>query len=81
VEPGQPLRVTLVNRGSVPHNLEFELPTGEVELEQNLPPGERRTLELTAPREPGRYVDYRPVGEHRQRGMEGTLLVQGAATR
>lgn len=76
-EPGQELAVKLVNRGNSPHNIEFELPTGEKELENNVPPGQSATLRITAPREPGTYTFYCPVGNHRQRGMEGQLVVTG----
>jgi plastocyanin len=56
VTPGQRVRVTLVNRGATPHNIEFELPSGEVEFERHLPPGARRTLEFVAPEKAGMTI-------------------------
>lgn len=66
----------LTNDGQAPHNLEVETPQGEFELEEDLQAGESGTLraELT---EPGDYVIYCPVGNHREMGMEGTLTVAG----
>ena len=80
VAPGETVEVQLVNEGSAPHNIEFELPQGEVELDQNVQPGNARTLTFTAPSEPGEYRFYCPVGNHAERGMVGTLIVrEGAA--
>ena len=76
VDRGQPVTVRLVNRGSSPHNIEFELPAGERELEQNVPPGGTGTLRFTAPQEPGVYEVYCPVANHKGRGMTGTLVVR-----
>ncbi|MFN3652007.1 MAG: cupredoxin domain-containing protein [Armatimonadota bacterium] len=80
VQPGEQVRVTLTNRGNSPHNIEFELPSGEVEFEEDLPPGETRSLDFQAPREPGRYTVYCPVGNHRELGMTGTLIVEAEGT-
>jgi plastocyanin len=71
--PGEKLRVTLANQGSEPHNIEFELPSGEVELEHPLEPGQSQTLDVTAPEKPGEYEYYCPVKNHHQLGMKGTL--------
>lgn len=76
VEPGQRLRIKLVNRGEAEHNIEFELPSGERELERNVPEGETGVLEFTAPDEPGEYTAYCPVGDHREHGMTATLVVK-----
>jgi uncharacterized cupredoxin-like copper-binding protein len=67
---------SLSNDGEAPHNLEVETPDGEFELEQDLQPGQTGTLRAQVP-EPGEYVMYCPVGDHRERGMEGTLTVTG----
>jgi uncharacterized cupredoxin-like copper-binding protein len=64
------------NDGSVDHNLEVEGPEGEVELEQNIAPGESGTLTVDLSK-PGRYEFYCPVGDHRHRGMEGEITVTG----
>lgn len=77
VQPGEKVRVTLINRAhDTKHNIEFELPGGEVEFEQPVPPGGSRTLVFTAPEQPGEYVIYCPVAHHREKGMVGTLVVR-----
>lgn len=74
--PGQAIEITLVNKGQEPHNIEFELPSGEVELEENIQPGESARLSLTAPTEVGTYTFYCPVEDHHDKGMEGMLIVE-----
>jgi polyvinyl alcohol dehydrogenase (cytochrome) len=76
VRPGQRLNVILVNRGEHEHSIEFELPSGEAELAQPIAAGTQGTVQLTAPTEPGTYVFYCPVGDHREKGMEGKLIVE-----
>lgn len=75
-QAGEPLSIRLINNGETEHNIEFELPAGDEKLEENLQPGERGTLEFTAPEEPGTYTIYCPVGDHRERGMTGELIVE-----
>lgn len=60
------------NAGTIDHALEVEAPSGEVETE-SIPAGESATLkaELTA----GEVTMYCPIGDHRERGMEGTVKV------
>lgn len=62
----------VVNEGGAVHALEVEGPTGEVETEE-LEPGESADLAVTL--EDGEHELYCPVGDHRDRGMEGTLTV------
>lgn len=69
LEPGS-YTFHVVNDGSVVHALEVEGPTGEVETEE-LEPGESADLAVTL--EDGEYELYCPVGDHRDRGMEGTV--------
>lgn len=76
VQPGQNLRITLINHGDTEHNIEFELPDGEEELENNVQPGEQASLEFQAPEEAGTYTFYCPVDDHRERGMTGQLIVE-----
>lgn len=66
----------IVNRGEVEHALEIHTPGGEVETER-VAPGEsaRVTANLS---ETGIYDLYCPVGDHRQRGMEGRVTVEEA---
>jgi len=62
----------LRNEGAAPHALEVE---GQgIEEETRVIQG-GQTAELTVDLEPGEYVIYCPVGNHRQMGMEGTLNV------
>lgn len=64
----------VTNDGAVDHNLEVEGPEGEQELEQDLAPGESGTLTVDLSK-PGNYEFYCPVGDHRDRGMEGEIDV------
>ncbi len=76
VQPGQAVSIQLTNNGDKEHNIEFELPSGEKELEQNLQAGQSGTLSFTAPQESGSYTFYCPVDNHKEKGMTGTLIVQ-----
>lgn len=69
----------LSNDGQAPHNLEVETPQGEFELEEDLEAGQSGTLRAQI-EEPGEYVLYCPVGNHREMGMEGTLTVSGGGS-
>jgi plastocyanin len=75
-EPGV-VEFVAKNDGSVPHALEVEGPEGEVETE-NIQPGRSARLKADLS-EPGSYVWYCPVGNHRQLGMEGRVTVAGGA--
>jgi plastocyanin len=67
---------TLVNDGKFGHALEIE---GQgIEEETDTIDG-GKTTELTVELKPGEYEFYCPVGNHREMGMEGTLVVGGAA--
>lgn len=63
-----------VNSGQYPHALEIE-GKGIEEETKNLSAGQSADLKVTL--EPGTYEVYCPVDGHRERGMEGTLTVQG----
>ena len=76
VRPGQKLSVALLNQGEVEHSIEFELPRGEVKLLNPVPPTESEIIEFYAPEEPGSYLYYCPVADHRERGMTGQLIVE-----
>jgi uncharacterized cupredoxin-like copper-binding protein len=73
VQPGT-VSFEITNDGSVDHNLEVEGPEGEQELEQDLAPGQSGTLTVDLS-QPGSYEFYCPVGDHRERGMEGEITV------
>jgi plastocyanin len=75
VAPGT-VTIVATNDGQAPHNVEVEGPSGEAELEEDLGPGESDELEVDL-NEPGTYVWYCPVGDHRDQGMEGEITVEG----
>ncbi len=64
----------IVNRGEVEHALEIHTPGGEVETGR-VAPGESATVTADLS-EAGSYELYCPVGDHRQRGMEGSVTVE-----
>jgi PQQ system protein len=64
------------NVGQVPHALEIEGPTGEVET-QEIPAGKSATLVANLDK-PGKYKWYCPVGDHEAQGMTGTVTVRGS---
>jgi uncharacterized cupredoxin-like copper-binding protein len=68
----------ITNDGETTHNVEVEAPAGEVELAQDLAPGESGTLEVNLDRA-GTYEWYCPIGNHRDLGMEGEIRVGGGA--
>lgn len=63
----------VVNDGGVTHALEIEGPSGEVET-GDLAPGESADLTVDFSQD-GSYEMYCPVGDHRDRGMEGSITV------
>lgn len=67
---------TLSNDGQAPHALEIE-GNGIEEETDTISPGESGSV--TVDLEPGEYELYCPIGNHRDQGMEGTLVVGGAA--
>jgi uncharacterized cupredoxin-like copper-binding protein len=75
VEPGS-YTFHVVNEGGAVHALEIEGPSGEVETE-DLEPGASADLTVDLP-EDGTYEIYCPVGDHRDRGMEGSITVGSA---
>ena len=66
----------LTNEGDAPHALEIEGDDVEEETDTIDPGG---SDELTVDLAEGEYVLYCPVGDHRERGMEGRLVVGAAA--
>jgi plastocyanin len=75
-EPGA-LEVVAKNDGKVVHALEVEGPGGEAETKE-IAPGKSATLKVDLGKA-GRYEMYCPVGNHRQRGMAGEIVVAGGA--
>jgi len=74
--PGDTLIITLRNDGSDDHNIEFELPDDDYEIDEDVPPGASAELTVPVPDLTGDYVFYCPIAGHRQLGMEGTLTVE-----
>lgn len=66
----------LTNEGGTTHALELE-GNGIEEETDEIGPGE--SAELTIDLEDGEYELYCPVGNHRELGMEGRLVVGGGA--
>jgi len=71
VEAGE-VSFELMNDGSAPHALEIE-GNGVEESSDTIDGGESTTLDVEL--DEGTYEIYCPVGDHRERGMEGTLTV------
>jgi plastocyanin len=81
VPAGQPVTFQLTNSGQFPHNLHiegqgvvFDLVPGGI----NVNPGQTTSGTFTFTTA-GTYDFWCPVGNHRQRGMVGTLTVTAAA--
>jgi plastocyanin len=66
------VEIELVNESQTPHAVEVE-GQGVEEASETIT-GSTTTLSVDL--EPGEYVFYCPVGQHRQNGMEGQLLVE-----
>lgn len=74
--PGEMLIVLLRNEGTMAHSIAFELPGGDVALDELVQPGETAQLTIEVPDMEGDYVYYCPVDGHRALGMVGTLSVE-----
>ena len=71
--------ITVRNAGGTQHALEVEGPAGEVETD-TIQPGGTAQLKVKLTK-PGRYVWYCPVGDHKERGMRGTIVVAGGRSK
>lgn len=72
VNAGDTIRVTFFNAGNMPHDMVFEgIEDASTSI---LSGGEEETIEFTV-NEPGTYEYYCSVGNHREMGMIGTLIV------
>lgn len=76
LEQGQEIFLIITNNGEHDHNFHIDLPQGELELQNPIPPGELDSLKITIPDKPGEYVFYCPRENHREQAMEGRLLVK-----
>jgi plastocyanin len=79
VEQAGVVRIEARNEGEQLHALTVVAPAGE-ESTPEIQPGDTAALNVELP-EPGEYVWYCPVGDHRDRGMEGTIVVAGGSRR
>lgn len=70
VTAGEPVNLTLVNRGAVPHDLVI----GELDVEVEAGVGQRSTVGFV-PSEPGSYPFVCTYPGHAGAGMRGTLMV------
>ena len=68
------LRVTLVNEGSLAHNLKLMEGGEELSGTPSFPGGESRSVRLRVAR--GSYEFICTVGDHAELGMKGTLKVE-----
>lgn len=76
VDEAGEVTIRVVNDGEVEHALEVE-GEGVEEGTGTLAPGE--SAELTVELAAGSYTIYCPIGNHREQGMEGTVVVAGGA--
>jgi uncharacterized cupredoxin-like copper-binding protein len=67
-----------VNDGKIAHALEVEGPEGEVET-GDLEPGQSADFAVDLA-EPGSYVIYCPIANHRELGMDGKVTVGGGGS-
>ncbi len=72
-------RWTLTNAGQFPHNVHIEGNGVSMDVKPDGPVAGGENFSGTVNLQPGRYDIWCPVGNHRERGMVGTLTVAGAA--
>ena len=65
--------IEFVNDGGASHDVRVELDGEDVAMSEVIPPGETSTFSVTL--EPGEYVFYCSVGNHRGMGMEVPVTV------
>jgi PQQ system protein len=70
------VEIKATNDGQTTHSLEVEGPGEEQELGSELQPGDSGTLEVDL-NKAGRYEWYCPIGNHRDLGMKGEIVVGG----
>jgi uncharacterized cupredoxin-like copper-binding protein len=71
--------IDATNAGQVPHAIEVHGPAGEAKS-GTIAPGKKTALKVDLSKD-GSYEWYCPVGDHKDRGMKGTITVgKGGAT-
>jgi uncharacterized cupredoxin-like copper-binding protein len=69
---------SVTNDGQITHALEIEEEGGAEAETADIGPGETKTLRFTFSGD-GSYEMYCPIGNHRDEGMKGTIVVGNAA--
>ena len=72
-EPGETITVTLINGGYGDHT--FSVPDLNIETGKISEKGDRISVSLTLPEEPGEFAYYDSMHNHAALGMHGTILV------
>ncbi|MGD2026311.1 MAG: cytochrome D1 domain-containing protein [Anaerolineales bacterium] len=72
-EPGQTITVTLINGGYGDHT--FSVPDLNIKSGKISEKGDRISVSLTLPEEPGEFAYYDSMHNHAALGMHGTILV------
>jgi len=75
VTAGQQVAVHIVNTGALGSSIAFTLPGGAIALSTPVKPGQNAYLVFTAPRTPGAYTFFSPLGPQKFFGMTGTMTV------
>jgi len=75
VTAGQQVAVHIVNTGALGASIAFTLPGGAIALSTPVKPGRNAYLVFTAPRTPGAYTFFSPLGPQKFFGMTGTMTV------
>jgi len=74
VKPGE-ITVKATNDGQVVHSLVVEAPDGDVQLSQDLQPGDAGELKVNLDKA-GKYKWYCPIANHEELGMVGDITVE-----
>ncbi len=77
--PGDKVRVSVMNRDKAPHGLRIKIANQEFGLDQPLAPGQSAKFEFTLPATAGLGSFYSPVGDDRAKGFQGRAIIGGEA--
>jgi alcohol dehydrogenase (cytochrome c) len=81
VSPGEKVAIFLKNTGIEQDGIALEAPAGDIALNGGVKPGESLYFVFTAPKQPGAYKLYSPVGNIEEfLGETGTLIVAAPGT-
>jgi plastocyanin len=83
ITPGNPrvtgthvVQLTVTNNGSITHAIAVRTPFGVIKSER-IAPGQQGGLTIDLVK-PGIYTFYCPLGNHRLKGMQGSLVVESS---